>query len=416
MGYVFNPFTGTFDNAPSTVNGESVYSTVVSNSADWGANPQIMEATVYNADSTTLIRGNVVYSFGATGDTMSVKLASNSAESTSSKTLGFVNDTIAPGEIGTVTIAGRMEHLPLGSPFVDGDALWLGSTPGSYTRVKPTAPNHGVYLGVAERANNGNGIAYVKVQNGYELNEIHDVSISDIAAGQVLRRNNANTLWQNVSDAANWDSVYTTVQSNSGTWQTVQGIGLFTPLSGGRMTGKLSLPAATSSSAPLNLGSSGIQPTAPLSGDVWIRNNLIQYRGSSSTVNSVAATAEPNVFTVRQAIQATDNSNAALRVTQLGTGDAIRVEDETNPDATPFIVDALGNLAIGLSSVPVGGPKATINGSISATNAVYANTVSLSSLTFTGILTSSATSTATDTYIKVTVDNVDKFIRLFDLP
>lgn len=218
MGYVFNPFTGTFDNAPSTVNGESAYSTVASNSADWGANPQVVEATIYNADSATLIRGNVVYSFGATGDTMSVKLASNSAESTSSKTLGFVNETITPGATGTVTIAGRMEHLPLGSPFVEGDALWLGSTPGSYTRVKPTAPNHGVYLGVAERANNGNGIAYVKVQNGYELNEIHDVSISGIAAGQVLRRNNANTLWQNVNDSTNWDSVYSTVQSNSASW------------------------------------------------------------------------------------------------------------------------------------------------------------------------------------------------------
>lgn len=51
-----------------------------------------------------------------------------------------------------------------------------------------------------------------------------------------------------------------------------------------------------------------------------------------------------------QVIEVTDNSNAALRVTQLGTGAAIRVEDETNPDSTPFVVDANGKVGIGTAS------------------------------------------------------------------
>ena len=46
-------------------------------------------------------------------------------------------------------------------------------------------------------------------------------------------------------------------------------------------------------------------------------------------------------------IEVTDNTNAALRVTQLGTGNALLVEDSTNPDATPFVVDANGSVAIG---------------------------------------------------------------------
>ena len=49
-------------------------------------------------------------------------------------------------------------------------------------------------------------------------------------------------------------------------------------------------------------------------------------------------------------ISVTDNTNAALRITQLGTADAIRVEDSTNPDSTPFIVDASGNVGIGTAS------------------------------------------------------------------
>jgi hypothetical protein len=43
-------------------------------------------------------------------------------------------------------------------------------------------------------------------------------------------------------------------------------------------------------------------------------------------------------------------TSAALRITQLGTGSAIRVEDETNPDATPFIVAYDGRVGIGTAS------------------------------------------------------------------
>ncbi len=119
--------------------------------------------------------------------------------------------------------------------------------------------------------------------------------------------------------------------------------------SGDTMTGKLNLPAVTTASAPLSLGSANVDPASPAAGDVWVRNNAIKYRGNSSTVNTVAATTEPNVFSVRQTIQATDNSNPALRVTQLGTGEALRVEDETNPDSTAFVVNGTGKVGIGIT-------------------------------------------------------------------
>jgi hypothetical protein len=37
----------------------------------------------------------------------------------------------------------------------------------------------------------------------------------------------------------------------------------------------------------------------------------------------------------------------AVRITQTGTGNALVVEDSTNPDSSPFIVDSNGNLTIG---------------------------------------------------------------------
>lgn len=187
-------------------------------------------AFVTNGDSVPLVRGDVVYSYGSQGDRVSVRLASASAEATSSKTLGFVNETIAVGGTGYVTLYGAMDKLNLGTPFVAGDPLWLGTTPGTYTRTKPVAPIHLVYLGVVQRANAGNGTAYIKVQNGYELDEIHDVLITSPLSSQILQRNDGNTLWINktplfddtqIINSGKWNNTTTTVSSNSAKWESV---------------------------------------------------------------------------------------------------------------------------------------------------------------------------------------------------
>lgn len=173
---------------------------------------------VTNAEESILYRGDVVYSYGATGNRVSVKKAFNSSDITSSKTLGLVMDTIAVGGVGYVMLAGSMDKLNLGD-YVEGDVLWLGSTPGTFTKTKAIAPQHLVYIGVVERANNGDGTAYIKIQNGYELNEIHDVLINGTSAGQFIRRNTTNTLWTNQTlPTENWNSVYSNVNSTSADW------------------------------------------------------------------------------------------------------------------------------------------------------------------------------------------------------
>jgi hypothetical protein len=158
---------------------------------------ETLTATVTNAESTTITKGQVVYAFGATGNRMSVKLAYNTGDATSAKTLGIVSDaSISAGGTGTITLVGVVDGLTLGS-YTDGDQLYLGATAGSLTNVKPYAPNHLVYVGIVERANNGNGELYVRVQNGYELNEIHDVQITTPpSAGALLVYDATNALWK----------------------------------------------------------------------------------------------------------------------------------------------------------------------------------------------------------------------------
>ena len=58
-------------------------------------------------------------------------------------------------------------------------------------------------------------------------------------------------------------------------------------------------------------------------------------------------------FSKATVISTTDNTNAALRVTQLGTGDALLVEDATNPDSTPFVVNNTGKVLIARTTASV---------------------------------------------------------------
>lgn len=155
-------------------------------------------AYVTNDDSVTITAGQPVYAFGAAGNRMSVKLANNTADATSAQTVGLVfSSSIAPNQRGFVITQGVIDGLNTGM-YSAGDQLYLGATAGALTNVKPYAPNHLVYIGIVERANVGNGQIYVKPQNGYELDELHDVDLitSPPLDGQVLTYESATQLWK----------------------------------------------------------------------------------------------------------------------------------------------------------------------------------------------------------------------------
>lgn len=152
-----------------------------------GTSPNSLFAYVVNADSVAITRGQPVYAFGSTGNRMSVKLANNQSDGTSAQTYGLVYSTsIAAGQKGIIIIQGVLTGLNLGGTWADGDSVYLGATAGAITKTKPSAPEHLVYLGVVERANAGNGIMYVRVQNGYELQELHNVQAQSPSLKDIL--------------------------------------------------------------------------------------------------------------------------------------------------------------------------------------------------------------------------------------
>ena len=92
------------------------------------------------------------------------------------------------------------------SAYTDGAQLYFSpTTAGTYTTTKPYAPQHLVYVAIVEHAHPTQGKLFVKVQNGYELDELHNVAAQSPSNGQVIIYNASTSLWEkaNITGTAN---------------------------------------------------------------------------------------------------------------------------------------------------------------------------------------------------------------------
>lgn len=157
---------------------------------------QEMVQRIYNDTGAALLEGQVVYTTGAEFGRKTVAKASSSTESTSTSTFGIITENISAGLEGYVTTYGLIRNINT-STFAEGAALFLGTTLGTITDVKPVAPQHLVKLGYCLVSNATTGVIFVDVINGYEIDELHDVLISTKADKHVLQYDSATSLWKN---------------------------------------------------------------------------------------------------------------------------------------------------------------------------------------------------------------------------
>ena len=167
------------------------FQTLEYNGTNWVNANTPSSVYVRNAEATTITTGTCVYLFGATGDHATVKRADKTSDTTSAKTVGVVSSNILASENGVVVTQGYVDGINLSTGYTSGDVLWLGDD-GAFTTTKATAPDHLVFIGVVVRATN-NGIIYVSTQNGYELDELHNVSLPSPNSGEFLKYN--GSLW-----------------------------------------------------------------------------------------------------------------------------------------------------------------------------------------------------------------------------
>jgi hypothetical protein len=157
---------------------------------------------VRNETGATLTRGTVVYISGAAGNKALVSKALATSDATSAQTYGVITADISNNQNGYATIAGSLGNLNT-SAYTDGTQLYLSSTTaGTWTSTKQYAPNHLVYVGVVTRSHVNQGTIEVKIQNGYEMDELHNVSAQTPSNGNVLIWNNSTQLWESAGITA----------------------------------------------------------------------------------------------------------------------------------------------------------------------------------------------------------------------
>ena len=156
--------------------------------------------------NTTLTKAayQVVKVSGAQGQRLAVDLARANNDLNSADTLGIVTETIAANQEGFIITVGQLEGInTTGSlqseTWSDGDVLYLSpTTAGKITNIKPNgSTGHIVVLGYVEHAHITQGKIYVKIMNGWELDELHNVYISSVANNQGLVYESSTSLWKN---------------------------------------------------------------------------------------------------------------------------------------------------------------------------------------------------------------------------
>jgi hypothetical protein len=190
-----------------------------------------------NSTGSTLYRGTIVYILGSTGNRPNFVKSIASSEGTSAGTFGVIENDIPNNSDGNCVTIGVIDNLDTRSnathPFttntlVDGDTIYLSPTnAGFITNVKPSAPDHLVYIGKVVRTSPNNGTIVYRIQNGYELQELHNVAINGVTNNQLLAYESSTLLWKNksittaeIADSVNkryvTDANLTTIGNQSG--------------------------------------------------------------------------------------------------------------------------------------------------------------------------------------------------------
>lgn len=240
-------------------------------------------ALVYNDTGSTIAKGSVVAVSGAQGQRPSVVLADADSEALSASTLGITAEAIANGAEGFVCTFGLVRGLNT-SAFTAGQAIYLSQTAGAFTATRPSAPAHTVALGYVISINASSGEVFVNINNGWELDELHNVLITSPASGNTLIYDAVAGVWENANLTAGTGISVTNgagsiTLANTGVTSAVAGTGVSVSGSTGAVTFNIGQAVATSSNVEFNSLGVGTAGSAT-AGEIRATNNVTAYYSS----------------------------------------------------------------------------------------------------------------------------------------
>jgi hypothetical protein len=307
-------------------------------------------ARVYNGSGAAMTKGQVVYIFGAQGNRIDVRLARANVESTSAHTIGFVAEAIANGAEGWVQTTGPIPQINT-STFTAGQTLYLSpTTAGAYTATKPAAPDQLVIVGFVERVHATVGSIYIKINNGYELDELHDVLITSPTSGNTLIYDAATAVWKNANLTA--------------------GTGISVTNGAGSITVTNTAPDQTV--ALTGAGATTITGTYP---NFTISSVNTTYSLATSTVLGLIELGSDTQQTVApNAVSATASRSYALQVNAAGQGVVNVPWTDTNSGGTVTSVGGTGTVSgLSLSGTVTTSGNLTLGGTLAVTPSNFAS-------------------------------------------
>jgi len=276
----------------------------------------------YIKASAAITKGDLVMftgAVGASGVLQGAPAAAGLAEGL--VVMGIAAETMATNGFGYVTAFGLVQGInttgsAVGETWATGDILYYNPAyVGKLTKVRPTSPAEVVVVAAVTNANAGNGSLFVRVSFYPKLTELSDVYAVSPANNDLLQWSTANNRWQKTTNLVTGGTISETVG------------GTVYPVASQYDIG------TDPNQIPLNqyLGNLAYQDAGSIAGNVVI--------GGTVTSAGITSTG-PSVISV-------NSTSDALRITQTGTGNALVVEDSANPDSSPFVVDASGNVVLG---------------------------------------------------------------------
>ncbi len=238
-----------------------------------------------NNNASTLTRGTIVRIVGANGDNPLIDSASWTDDLNSANTLGMLSEDVVTNGFANVVVQGKVIGINTNG-MAAGSLLFLSSS-GQYTTSSVPAPYHEVRLGQVLRDNTNNGSAYITIDNGYELTELHDVDITNPVNGNLLiYRSGSYGIWQNESasqiglattssvnqklDTGSFNTYTASMDARTGSYIT---------------TGSISTTQAITGSVIISGSQQIIIGNVDLSGSMNIRNGNFEVISNNTTLN-----------------------------------------------------------------------------------------------------------------------------------
>lgn len=151
---------------------------------------------VRNTTGSLIPKGKAVYINGSSGQRPTIALSDADVSSYCKATIGLTASDIGDNNNGYVISFGLLKDLNTNS-WSPGAQVWISSTPGELTNVRPVSPSHAVSVGHVVTQNATTGSIHVNLDLGAHINELHDTLLTGLGDNHLLQYNSTTSLWEN---------------------------------------------------------------------------------------------------------------------------------------------------------------------------------------------------------------------------